>query len=156
MRIGELAYKTRLPPSTIRFYESLGLLPRATRHNGQRRFDREAELYVAVVKVARQAGFTLAEVKLLFHGFERSAPASERWKKLAQRKLREIDLQMMRLRGIRKLLKGSMRCRCVQFQECGRILISLRRSNSARPSSGSSAAMGPARRISRNSADSKT
>src|SRR5262245_25476874 len=124
MKIGELAQKVGLRPSTIRFYESVGVLPRPSRQSGQRRFDVRAELYLRVIESARKAGFTVAEIKLLFHGFEESAPASERWEKLARMKIRDMDLLMKRLRTMRRLLKASMSCRCIKLEDCGRILLS--------------------------------
>jgi MerR family redox-sensitive transcriptional activator SoxR len=124
MKIGELAQKVGLRPSTIRFYESVGLLPRASRQSGQRRFDVQTELYLRVIEFARKAGFTVAEIKLLFHSFKESAPASHRWKKLARMKIRDMDLLMKRLRSMRRLLKASMSCRCVKLEDCGRILLS--------------------------------
>jgi MerR family redox-sensitive transcriptional activator SoxR len=65
MKIGELARKSGFRPSTIRFYESAGLLPPALRHNGQRRFAADVESYLSVIAFARKAGFTLAEIKVL-------------------------------------------------------------------------------------------
>jgi len=123
MKIGELAQKVGLRPSTIRFYESVGVLPRPSRQSGQRRFDVRAELYLRVIEFARKAGFTVAEIKLLFHGFEESVPASERWEKLARMKIRDMDLLMKRLRTMRRLLKASMSCRCIKFEDCGRTLM---------------------------------
>jgi len=126
MKIGELAQRVGLRPSTIRFYESVGVLPRASRQSGQRRFDAETELYLRVIEFARNVGFTVAEIKHLFHGFKESAPASHRWKKLARLKIRDIDLLMKRLRTMRSLLKTSMGCRCITLEDCGRILMSTR------------------------------
>ena len=86
MKIGEVARKAGVRTSTIRFYEKTGVLPRAVRQNGQRRYAAEAELQLAVLEFARKAGFIIAEIKLLFHGFRKSAPASARWRRLAQKK----------------------------------------------------------------------
>jgi MerR family transcriptional regulator, redox-sensitive transcriptional activator SoxR len=124
MKIGELAQKVGLRPSAIRYYESVGVLPRASRQSGQRLFDVETERYLRVIEFARKAGFTVAEIKLLFHGFKENAPASHRWKTLARMKIRDMDLLMKRLGTMRRLLKNSMSCRCIKLQDCGRILLS--------------------------------
>ncbi|HKW89904.1 MAG TPA: MerR family transcriptional regulator [Candidatus Acidoferrales bacterium] len=126
MKIGELARKAGLSSSAIRFYEKAGILPRALRQSGQRRFTDEAHLHLTVIEIARSAGFTIAEIRALFHGFEKSTPASARWRRLAAQKEREIDLQIARLRSMQKLLRKSMRCRCIQLEDCGRILLSRR------------------------------
>lgn len=124
MTIGEVARKAGVRTSAIRFYERAGVLPPASRQNGQRHFAAEAELQLAVIEFARKAGFTIAEIKLLFHGFRKSAPASARWRRLAQKKYHEVDVQIARLKDMQKLLKRSLRCTCTKLDDCGRILLS--------------------------------
>ena len=124
MKIGEVARKAGIRTSAIRFYEKAGVLPPAARQNGQRHFAPDAELQLAVIEFARKAGFTIAEIKLLFHGFRKSAPASARWRQLARKKYREMDLLITRLKSMQKLLKKSMRCHCTKLDDCGRILLS--------------------------------
>ena len=126
MKIGEVARKAGVRTSAIRFYEKTGVLPRAVRRNGQRHYAAEAEPQLAVVEFARRAGLTIAEIKLLFHGFRKSAPASARWRRLAQKKYTEIDIQIACLKDMQKLLKKSMRCHCTKLDDCGRILLSHR------------------------------
>ena len=53
MKIGEIARKAGVRTSAIRFYERAGVLPPASRQNGQRRFAPEAELQLAVIEFAR-------------------------------------------------------------------------------------------------------
>ena len=126
MKIGEVARKAGVRTSAIRFYEKTGVLPPAVRQNGQRRYAADAELQLAVVEFARRAVFAIAEIKLLFHGFQKSAPASARWRRLAQKKYTEIDIQIACLKDMQKLLKKSMRCHCTKLDDCGRILLSHR------------------------------
>lgn len=128
MKIGEIARKAGVRTSAIRFYERAGVLPPASRQNGQRRFAPQAELQLAVIEFARKAGFTIAEIKLLFHGFRNGAPASARWRRLAQKKYDEMDVQIARLKDMQRLLKKSMRCHCTRLDDCGRLLL-LRQEN---------------------------
>ncbi len=129
MKIGELARRAGMRPSAIRFYERAGLLSPPARRGGQRLFTPEAERYLAVIGVARSAGFTIAEVKAVFHGFREATPASARWRRLAQAKSDEIDLQIRRLRAMQKLLRNGARCRCLQLEDCGRLILARRRQN---------------------------
>jgi len=129
MKIGEVACKAGIAPSAIRFYESVGLLPRASRQGGQRRFSADLELYLAIIEFARKAGFTIAEIKFLFHGFRKGTPASTRWRRLARKKFDELDQQIARLKSMRKLLKKSIRCHCINLENCGRIILSRHRDN---------------------------
>ena len=126
MRIGEVARKAGVRTSAIRFYEKAGVLSPASRQNGQRHFAADAEVHLAVIEFARKAGFTIAEIKLLFHGFRKSAPASARWQQLARKKYREMDLLITRLKTMQKLLKKSMRCQCTNLDDCGCMLLSQR------------------------------
>jgi len=126
MKIGEIACRAGIRASAIRFYEKAGVLPPASRQNGQRHFAADVELQLAVIEFARKAGFTIAEIKLLFHGFRKGAPASARWRRLARKKHQEIDLLIARLKDMQDLLKESMRCRCIKLDDCGRILLSTR------------------------------
>ncbi len=124
MKIGEVARKAGIAPSAIRFYESAGLLPRASREGGQRCFSANLQLYLAIIEFARKAGFTIAEIKFFFHGFQKGTPASARWRRLARNKFDELDLQIARLKSMQALLTKSMRCKCVKLEDCGRILLS--------------------------------
>ncbi len=124
MKIGEVARKAGVRPSAIRFYERAGILPRAARQGGQRRFTPDVELYLAIIEFARKAGFTIAEIKLLFQGFQEGTPASARWRRLARKKCHEMDLLITRLGSMQELLKKSMRCHCIKLEDCGRILLS--------------------------------
>lgn len=66
MKIGELARRSGLAASTIRFYESKGLLRMADRRaNGYRAYPPEAVAVLAIIASAQQAGFTLEEIRHL-------------------------------------------------------------------------------------------
>jgi DNA-binding transcriptional MerR regulator len=76
---------------------------------------------LAVIQRARQIGFTLYEIRQLFVGFRKVTRASERWQKLSQRKLAELDGVMDGLKSARRLLKKMMQnCRCETLEQCGR------------------------------------
>ena len=124
MKIGDVAKKAGIRSSAIRFYERGGVLPRASRKSGQRRYGSDVELYLRIIEHARQAGFTIAEIKVLFNGFQEGRPASVRWKELAQKKRDDIEFQMRRLQNMQHLLEISMQCRCIRLEDCGRMMLS--------------------------------
>jgi MerR family redox-sensitive transcriptional activator SoxR len=70
LTIGEVARRTGLQTSAIRYYERIGLLTRPTRVNGRRRYTVEVLHKIGVIQMARQAGFTIAEVEMLLHDFQ--------------------------------------------------------------------------------------
>ena len=119
LTISQAADQLRLRPSTIRFYEEIGLLVPAPRISGQRRYDQSALHRLALIRRAVQAGFTLDEIRHLFYGFRRTASASERWQKLAQSKLAELEQQLAEIREMQALLVRLQDCRCGALQECG-------------------------------------
>src|SRR5262249_61601954 len=61
--IGELARRSRTPATTIRYYERQELLPAPERLNGRRRYDDGAQQRLAAIALAKQAGFSIREVK---------------------------------------------------------------------------------------------
>jgi len=120
LTISQVARRVRLRPSAIRYYERIGLLPRAERLSGQRRYDPAVLYRLAIIQRARQLGFTLTEIRHLFFGFRDVTRASERWRTLSQRKLAELDHLMDGIKAVRGVLKKLMtKCRCDTLDQCG-------------------------------------
>jgi MerR family redox-sensitive transcriptional activator SoxR len=63
--IGELARRSGLRPSAIRYYESIEVLPEPPRVSGRRRYPPETQRTLAVIGAARRAGLSLDEVREL-------------------------------------------------------------------------------------------
>ncbi len=116
--IGDVARRAGIQPSAIRYYESVGLLPKPHRLNGRRRYGPEALTRLTVIRMAQEAGFTIAEIRALFHSFPDDTAASLRWRAFAERKIDEMDAIIGRAQRMRNLLEESMRCRCVTFDDC--------------------------------------
>jgi MerR family transcriptional regulator, redox-sensitive transcriptional activator SoxR len=123
LSISEVARQVGLRPSAIRYYEQIGLLPPALRVTGQRRYDASVVHRLATIQRARQLGFTLDEIRQLFFGFGTPVRASERWQKLSQRKLAELDDLMDGIKAVRHLLKRMMqKCHCETLDQCGKAI----------------------------------
>ena len=122
MSIGEVARNTGVRPSALRYYEGVGLLPLPERANGRRRYEgellREVLDRLAVVRVAKQAGFTISEIRTLLDGFSEDTPPSERWRFLAQEKLPEVEALVERSLSMKDLLERGLRCECLRLEEC--------------------------------------
>jgi DNA-binding transcriptional MerR regulator len=123
LTISEVARRAGLRPSTIRYYEQIGILPSAHRVSGQRRYDDAVLRRLAVIRRAQETGFTLGEIRELFFGFDVGAAPSERWQKLSRRKLAELDEALERIKTMRQLLMRVQSCRCDALDECGRRLL---------------------------------
>jgi MerR family redox-sensitive transcriptional activator SoxR len=122
MNIGEVARWAGVRPSTLRYYEGVGLLPSPERTNGRRRYDgevlREVLDRLTIVRVAQQAGFTISEIRTLLDGFSEDTPPSERWRVLAREKLPEVEALVERALGMKNLLERGLRCECLRLEDC--------------------------------------
>lgn len=116
--IGEIARQAGLRTSAIRYYEEAGVLPAAQRVGGRRRYGSEVIRVLDVIRFAQQAGFTLEEIRTLFHGFGADIPLSERWEALAQAKLGELDELIARAERMKRAIRAGLACGCVRVEDC--------------------------------------
>ncbi len=122
MGIGEVALKSGIPASAIRYYEGLGLLPAPPRVGGKRRYDPSVLEWLSLIALAREAGFTMAEIKRLVTGFVPGTRPAARWQELATRKLAEIDAMVARAERMRAVLRVSLDCGCFRLEDCTALL----------------------------------
>jgi MerR family redox-sensitive transcriptional activator SoxR len=117
LTIGELARRAGGATSALRYYEELGLLPAPIRVSGQRRYPESAVGLVGMILLLRDVGFSLAEGKALM-----ASRAGERggWRRLAQRKLAELDEQIANIQTAREAIKHALRCPHEDFVDCPR------------------------------------
>ena len=116
--IGEIAKRTGIRTSALRYYEEAGILPAPARTNGRRFYDADAIRRVDVLRFAQQAGFTLDEIKTLFHGFGAETPLSTRWQSLARKKLGELDVLEKQIKRMKRALAIGLECGCVRVEDC--------------------------------------
>ena len=120
LSISDVARRVGVRTSAIRYYEQIGILPRAPRVSGQRRYDLAVVYRLAVVRRAQQTGFTLAQIRELFSGDPKLTPVSKRWSKIAEQKLVELDAKIDQIRTMKGLLSTMQaRCRCETVDQCG-------------------------------------
>jgi MerR family transcriptional regulator, redox-sensitive transcriptional activator SoxR len=118
MKIGELAARAGLNASAIRYYEKSGLLDAAHRVGGQRRYPEEIVYRVLLICFASEMGFTLREIKIFLDGLRGNAPVGPRWRKLAHRKIEEVQRTIKRSRQLKTLLEHLLKCQCASLQVC--------------------------------------
>ena len=115
MMIGEVARRSGVAATTLRYYEQIGLLRAADRVGGQRRYDESALARLEVIRMCKIAGFALEEIAVLFADDEPGRPAS---RALAEAKLAEIDSQMALLAQARQVVEWGMACTCPSIDAC--------------------------------------
>jgi MerR family redox-sensitive transcriptional activator SoxR len=116
--IGEVAKRTGIRKSALRYYEEAGILPAPARVSGRRLYDTDAIGRIDVLRFAQQAGFTLDEIKTLFHGFGAGTPLKTRWQSLARTKLQQLDLLAKRIQRMRRALELGLECGCIRVEDC--------------------------------------
>jgi MerR family redox-sensitive transcriptional activator SoxR len=115
LTIGELARRAGIAPSALRYYEELGLLPTPARISGQRRYPESAVELVGIILLLRDAGFSLAEQKAFM---DARGVAPNEWRRLAQRKLVELDEQIRKARAAREAIDHALRCPYEDIVQC--------------------------------------
>ncbi len=105
MKIGEIAERSGVSASIIRYYEHKGVLPPAVRDQYGYRDYGDAELArIGFVTSARKLGCTFAEIQSLIEMQERHHVPSARLLELLSRKLEYVESEMERLRQIQAVL----------------------------------------------------
>lgn len=109
-RIGEIAAKAGVTPDTLRYYERLGVLPRARRTSGNLRLYGEEVLgRLRFVQQAQSFGLTLKDVHQLVN--DQGRPGRERCRKvrdLLAVRLTEVDTRLSELRVFRRTLRAHL------------------------------------------------
>ena len=122
LSIGEVAERSGVSASAIRYYESEGLIPSPPRRGGWRVYDESVVDRLGLIELAKNAGFTVSEMKQLLAGFSRRTPPGERWRRLTRDKMQELDSRIAEAERMKAVLKRVMRCRCPTLDDCGRAL----------------------------------
>jgi MerR family transcriptional regulator, redox-sensitive transcriptional activator SoxR len=120
LTIGAVARQAQVRASALRYYESVGLLGPPRRVSGRRVYDAEVLVVLRLIHLAKGAGFTVAEIRRLLHGFDRATPASARWQAMAARKLRDVTELIGRARHMQRVLEALLTCNCVDLADCVR------------------------------------
>lgn len=107
LTIGELAKRTGVATSALRYYEELDLLPAPGRVSGQRRYPESAVGLVGVILLLRDVGFSLRESKALLAS---RTQAVEGWRSLAHRKLADLDEQIAKAQTAKEVITHGLAC----------------------------------------------
>ena len=118
MKIGELASRTGVNASAIRYYEKLSLVPVPYRASGLRRYSDEAIYRVLLIRFARDMDFSLEEIKIFLNGLNDRAPVGKRWKRLAHSKIKQVDETVVRAKWLKSLLEHLLHCQCASLRQC--------------------------------------
>lgn len=116
--IGEVARQVGIRTSTIRYYESIGLLSEPERVSGRRLYDEGVVERLEIIRTAQQAGFSLDEVRVLLSDIVSSDPLTAQRQDLIQRKLEELNTLLNNVQRMKVLLEDIMECDDEGLAEC--------------------------------------
>lgn len=114
MDISEVARRSRVPASTLRFYEEKGLIASVGRSGLRRLFRPDVLEQLALIALGRSAGFSLDEIASMFQPNGR--PSIDR--AMLARKAEELDKTINRLSAMRDGLRHAAACRAPSHFEC--------------------------------------
>ena len=122
LTIGEVAQRTGVATSALRFYESIGLIQSQRTAGNQRRYQRSTIRTVAVVKAAQRAGISLDEIgqRLSELPAIRSgrAPSRNDWESLSVAWTNELDRKIAHLTKVKLELSSCIGCGCLSLDTC--------------------------------------
>ena len=117
--IGQLAARTGVAVSAIRFYEEKGLLHSLRSRGNQRRFLRSDIRRVSFILIAQKLGLALAEIeRQLVRLPQGRAPTLSDWQAISRRMRFEIDQRINLLTRTRNQLDQCIGCGCLSLQKC--------------------------------------
>ncbi len=119
LTIGQVAERTGLAVSAIRFYEDQGLVHPWRNEGGQRRFERADIRRLSFVMVAQRCGFTLPEIRTQLEGLPRHrAPSKADWTRMAAGFRAHIDARIADLEALGARIDGCIGCGCLSLDVC--------------------------------------
>ncbi len=122
LTMGEVAGRSGIAPSAIRYYEDRGLIHAQRMPSGHRRFPRHVLRRLAFVVFAQRVGLSLEEIgaELARLPTDR-VPTGDDWSALSERWTERIDRRMAELERLRHDLSGCIGCGCLSVESCALI-----------------------------------
>ena len=119
LSIGELARRTGLAVSAIRYYEAQGLIQPWRNAGGQRRFQRADLRRLSFVMIAQQFGFSLPEIREMMARLPgHRTPTPKDWVAISTEFRDVLDARIAVLEKMRDNLDGCIGCGCLSLPKC--------------------------------------
>lgn len=120
LTIGEVAGRSGVATSALRFYEAQGLIAAHRTSGNQRRYDRAILRRIAVIQAGRAAGVPLARIQAALATLPaHRTPTRRDWERLSRRWREDLDRQISTLEGLRNRLTTCIGCGCLSIDACG-------------------------------------
>ncbi|MEU9451995.1 redox-sensitive transcriptional activator SoxR [Streptomyces sp. NPDC048277] len=119
LTVGELARRSGVPASTVRFYEREGLIHSRRTGGNQRRYARDTLRRIAFVRASQRLGIKLADIRDALSVLPRGrTPTQEDWALVSGRWHGELTLRIELLLKLRDKLIDCIGCGCLSLEGC--------------------------------------
>jgi MerR family redox-sensitive transcriptional activator SoxR len=119
LAIGEVAGRSGMAPSALRYYEDQGLIAATRTPGGARRYPRSVLRRLAVIRAARNVGLSLAEIRSALDSLPPGRPpTADDWARLSRGWRERLDEQIAALTQLRDGLTSCIGCGCLSLQRC--------------------------------------
>lgn len=120
LTIGEVAARSGVPHTALRFYEERGLIASERTAGNQRKYGRAVLRRLAFIRTAQRVGLSLEEIHEALETLPaRRTPTKSDWTKLSQRWRGELDARIDAMNRLRDKLTVCIGCGCLSLKVCG-------------------------------------
>jgi MerR family redox-sensitive transcriptional activator SoxR len=119
LSIGEVADRSGIPHTALRFYEERGLITSTRSSGNQRRYPRAVLRRLAFIRTAQRVGLSLEEILDALHTLpDRRTPTKADWARLSKSWQEELDTRIDALHRLRQRLTSCIGCGCLSLRSC--------------------------------------
>ncbi|GAA3742512.1 redox-sensitive transcriptional activator SoxR [Salinactinospora qingdaonensis] len=120
LTIGQVAERSGIPATTLRFYEERGLIRAERTAGNQRRYHRSTLRRLAFISAAQRVGLTLHQIYEALAALpEERTPTAEDWALLSEQWRVELETRIDALQRLRDRLTSCIGCGCLSLRTCG-------------------------------------
>lgn len=119
LTVGEVAHRSGIATSAVRFYEDQGLISSVRTAGNQRRYPRHVLRRISIILAARRFGITLAEVAEVFEGLpDNRMPSKRDWTRISRRWHAQLEARRREIEKLEDELTGCIGCGCLSLATC--------------------------------------
>ena len=119
LSIGEVAKRSGLSVSAIRFYEARGLVHPLRSPNGQRRFRPSDLRRLAFITITQRLGFSLQDIRTRLDSLpDGRTPTRRDWQRISRDLRDELQQRIELMTRLRDRLDGCIGCGCLSLDKC--------------------------------------
>jgi MerR family redox-sensitive transcriptional activator SoxR len=119
LMIGEVAARSGVAPSALRFYERRGLIASTRTPGNQRRYERAVLRRIAFIQAGRAAGIPLERIRGALSTLpKRRTPSRRDWERLSKRWRDDLETRIAILQALHDRLNTCIGCGCLSIDRC--------------------------------------